>query len=88
MGSRKIHASYASHGYLSGVPKDALVLIAETVDEQADPTKPTFIEYTDGAGRVLAACQCFHDRDNSKRGPMMETLMSYAIDKHWFAPKK
>ena len=88
MGNRVIRASFASHGYLAGVPKEAMVLIAESTDGKADNTKPTFVEYAHGKGRVLAACQCFHDRDNSGRGPMMETLVSYAAEKHWFVPPK
>ena len=88
LGGRAIRANYASHGYLNGVPQDALVLAAETTDGQADTNKPTFIEYTHGTGRVIAACQCFHDQDGSHRGPLMETLINYAAEKQWFAPKK
>jgi hypothetical protein len=88
LGGRAIHANFASHGYLEGVPKDALVLVAETVDGEADKTKPTFVEYPHGAGRVIAACQCFHDRDGSGRGPLMETVISYSVEKKWFTPKK
>lgn len=88
LGGRPIRASYASHGYLEGVPADALVLVTETTDGQADPSKPTFIEYVSGAGRVIAACQCFHDRDGSGRGPLMETLLNYATDQQWFARKE
>jgi RNA polymerase sigma factor (sigma-70 family) len=88
MASKTIRATFASHGYLTGIPQDALVLVAESVNGEADPTKPTFVEYTYGAGRVIAACQCFHDRDNSGRGPMMDTVISYATDRQWFTPKK
>ena len=83
-----IRANYASHGYLDGVPKDALVLVAETIDGKADLTKPTFVEYAYGAGRVIAACQCFHDQDRSGRGPLMDTLIDYAMEKKWFARKE
>ncbi|MGH8245245.1 MAG: sigma-70 family RNA polymerase sigma factor [Gammaproteobacteria bacterium] len=88
LGGRPIHANSASHGYLDGVPKDALVLVTETTDGQADTNKPTFIEYKHGAGRVIAACQCFHDQDRSGRGPLMETLIDYASERKWFSPKK
>ena len=50
--------------------------------------KPTFIEYKHGAGRVIAACQCFHDQDGSGRGILMETAISYAADRQWYVPKK
>ena len=88
LGGRPIQARAASHGYLDGVPKDALVLVMETTDGQADTNKPTFIEYKHGAGRVIAACQCFHDQDRSGRGPLMETLIDYASERKWFSPKK
>lgn len=88
LGGRSIRASFASHGYLDGVPRDALVLVTETTDGQADPNKPTFIEYAHGAGRVIAACQCFHDQDGSHRGPLMDTVINYATEKQWFTPKK
>ena len=87
-GGRPIKANASSHGYLTGAPKDAMVLAAETVDGQADPEKPTFIEYNYGAGRVIAACQCFHDQDRSGRGALMPTLLSYASEKKWYSPKK
>jgi hypothetical protein len=83
-----IRASFASHGYLEGVPKDALLLVAESIEGQVDVTKPTFVEYGYGAGRVLAACQCFHDRDKSGRGPLMESTINYATEKRWFGAKK
>jgi hypothetical protein len=88
LGGQLIHASYASHGYLSGVPSDAVVLTTESVDGQAVPDKPTFVEYASGKGRVLAACQCFHDRDNSGRGPLMQTVLTYATTRQWYTPKK
>ncbi|MBL9169571.1 MAG: sigma-70 family RNA polymerase sigma factor [Verrucomicrobiales bacterium] len=87
LGGRKIRANFASHGYLINVPKEAQILVAETVEEKADAGRPTFAEYTHGAGRVLAACQCFHDRDGSGRGPVMETLLDYAVERQWFAHK-
>src|SRR5436190_4275139 len=77
---KPIHANYASHGYLVGVPKDALVLATEMKDGQASPDRPTFIEYSHGAGRVVAACQCFHDQDGSGRGILMETTINYAME--------
>lgn len=88
LGGRPIHANFASHGYLGGVPPGALVLVTETTDGQADPGKPTFVEYPSGAGRVIAACQCFHDRDGSGRGPLMETVIEYAEAKKWAAGTK
>ena len=88
LGGVPIHASYASHGYLANVPKGALVLATEMADGKPLPDRPTFIEYPVGAGRVIAACQCFHDRDNSGRGILMETTISYAAEKKWYAPKK
>jgi len=88
LAGRLIRATYASHGYLAGVPPDALVLMAESTDQMADLDKPTFVEYTYGAGRVIAACQCFHDQDKSGRGPLMDSVISYATEKQWFARKK
>ena len=85
---KPIHASYASHGFLEGVPKNALVLVAEMTGDAPDPARPTFVEYACGSGRVLAACQCFHDQDNSGRGVLMDSLISYAAEREWFAPKK
>ena len=88
LGGKPIHANYASHGYLSGVPTNALVLATELVDGRPAMDRPTFIEYPHGAGRVIAACQCFHDQDGSGRGILMETVINYAAEKKWFAPKK
>jgi hypothetical protein len=85
---RHIRANYASHGFLEGAPTNALVLAAETIDDKPDTTKPTFIEYVHGAGRVIAACQCFHDQDNSGRGVLMPTLLTYASARKWYLPKK
>lgn len=87
LGGRPIHANLASHGYLNGVPADAIVLATEMVDGEPALDKPTFVEYPCGKGRVLAACQCFHDRDNSGRGPLMNTVLTYATEKKWFASK-
>jgi len=88
LGGKSIRANFASHGYLEGVPQGALVLVAESTDGQADTNKPTFIEYAHGAGRVIAACQCFHDRDGSGRGPLMETVIDYASEKKWFTRRE
>ena len=87
-GGRPIRASYASHCYLENVPKDALLLAVESADGQSDTNKPTFIEYSYGTGRVIAACQCFHDQDRSGRGALMPTLLTYAGERKWFVPKK
>ena len=88
LGGKNIHANYASHGYLENVPQDAIVLVTEMDNDQPDLEKPTFIEYAHGKGRVIAACQCFHDQDGSGRGPLMESAINYASEKHWFSPKK
>jgi len=88
LSGRPIHANYASHGYLANVPKGALVLATEMADGKPLADRPTFIEYPVGAGRVIAACLCFHDRDNSGRGILMETTITYAAEKKWYAPKK
>jgi hypothetical protein len=85
---KQIHANFASHGYLEGVPAGALVLVTEMVEEKAALDRPTFIEYSHGKGRVLAACQCFHDRDKSGRGVLMPSLVSYAAEKEWYKPTK
>jgi hypothetical protein len=88
LAGRPIHANYASHGYLGNLPKDATILVTESVGDEPAVDKPTFIEYTCGAGRVIAACQCFHDRDGSGRGPLMQTVISYAAERQWFNPLK
>lgn len=88
VGGNPIHANYASHGYLQGAPKNAMIIATEALKgETPDWSRPTFIEYTCGSGRVLAACQCFHDRDGSHRGPWMPAVISYAAVKKWFAPR-
>lgn len=88
LGGQPIHASYASHGYLEGTPSDALVLATEMESGKPLMNKPTYVEYTHGKGRVIAACQCFHDQDGSGRGILMETAIVYTADRQWFAPKK
>jgi RNA polymerase sigma factor (sigma-70 family) len=85
---KQIHASYASHGYLQGLPEGALTLATETTGSQPALDRPTFAEYALGKGHVIAACQCFHDRDNSKRGILMPTLVSYAAEREWYSAKK
>ena len=85
---KQIHANYASHGYLQGLPKGALTLATETAGDQPALDRPTFAEYSVGKGRVIAACQCFHDRDRSGRGILMPSLLSYAAEKEWYAAKK
>jgi hypothetical protein len=82
-----VYAQLASHGYLEKVSPDALVLA--TVSNGAgvaDKSKPTYIEYQYGKGRVIAACQCFHDRDESGRGPLMPASLSYALSGKWHLP--
>jgi CubicO group peptidase (beta-lactamase class C family) len=82
---RMIRANYASHGYLSGVPGEAVLLAVEAKGSETFKDRPTFVEYSHGKGRVIAACQCFHDQDNSGRGPLMATVLHYAATKPWMA---
>lgn len=84
-GRPRITANLASHGYIADSPAGALILIAEIHSGQmaADMSKPTFVEYSYGKGRVLAAAQCFHDQDGSGRGPLMPTLLKYAAARQW-----
>jgi hypothetical protein len=86
-GKPRITANLASHGYLMGVPSGALVLAAEMARSQiaADMTRPTFVEYSYGKGHVIAAAQCFHDQDDSGRGPLMATVLKYAAAGQWFS---
>jgi hypothetical protein len=58
-------------------------LIRNGEEKLAD--RPTFIEYAHGKGRVIAACQCLHDQDDSGRGPLMESVISYSLAKSWVA---
>lgn len=85
LGKRLIQAHWASSGYLRNVPSDALILAVESNGEETIVDRPTFIEYSHGKGRVIAACQCFHDGDDSGRGPLMESVISYALAKSWAA---
>lgn len=82
-GKSRFWARYSSSGYLEDVPGDARILVVETNGEDPLPDRPTFIEYAYGKGRVIAALQCFHDQDGSGRGPMMESVISYALSKAW-----
>jgi hypothetical protein len=88
-GQKRIEANLASHGYLVRVPADALVLatVAGEANDSADMKKPTYVEYAHGKGRVIAACQCFHDQDNSGRGPMMPAAVTYAMAGKWYSAK-
>jgi len=83
LGKRLIQAHWASSGYLQDVPSDALILAVESNGEETLADRPTFIEYSHGKGRVIAACQCFHDGDDSGRGPLMESVISYVLSKSW-----
>jgi hypothetical protein len=85
----RITANLASHGYLSRVPANALVLmtVMKDGDGTADTTKPTYVEYAHGKGRIIAACQCFHDQDESGRGPLMPAVLTYAMGGKWFSAK-
>ena len=83
VGKPLIQARYASSGYLKNVPYDALILSVESEETNVFKDRPTFIEYSFGKGRVIAAFQCFHDRDDSGRGPLMESVISYAASKSW-----
>lgn len=85
---KPIHAHFASHGYLAGVPKDAMILAVEMTNGTPTLDRPTFIEYPLGSGRIIAACQCFHSQDRSNRGPLMPALLGYAAVKQWFLPGK
>lgn len=85
---KPIHANFASHGFLENVPTNAIVIATEMDEGKPLPDKPTYVEYAYGKGRVIAACQCFHDRDGSGRGILMDTAIVYAIERKWFAPKK
>lgn len=80
---RVIRANYASHGYLSGVPGDAVVLVVESKGGEPVKDRPTFVEYPHGQGRVIAACQCLHDQDDSGRGVWMATVLDYVAAKSW-----
>lgn len=80
---RVIRANAASHGYLSGVPSKAHVLAVESKGSETFKDRPTFVEYAHGKGRVIAACQCFHDQDGSGRGPLMATMLDYVAAKSW-----
>jgi hypothetical protein len=81
----RITANLASHGYLKNVPSSALVLATVmNQDGTADKAKPTYIEYAHGKGRIIAACQCFHDRDGSERGPLMPAVLKYASTAKWY----
>lgn len=82
-GEHSFRANAASHGYLSGVPKSAIILAVESNGGDARAARPTFVEYAHGKGRVIAACQCFHDQDGSGRGPWMATLVGYASARSW-----
>ncbi len=84
-GKPMISAHYASHGYLTSVPSGSFVLAVELTQNQTTPdmSKPTFVEYSYGAGRVIAGAQCFHDQDQSGRGPLMATLLKYAAVQQW-----
>jgi hypothetical protein len=84
-----ISAELASHGFLARVPANALVLatVAKDSDGTADAAKPTYVEYSHGKGRIIAACQCFHDQDGSGRGPLMPAVLSYAMTGKWYSAK-
>jgi hypothetical protein len=85
---RHISADLASHGYLADVPAHALVLVTVTKDSDrtADPGKPTYVDYSHGKGRIIAACQCFHDQDESGRAALMPAVLSYAMAGKWYSP--
>ncbi len=81
-----ISASLASHGYLKHLPANATVLaeVAGPGHLLGDPAKPTYVEYDYGSGHVIAACQCFHDRDGSHRGTLMPAAITYAMGRSWY----
>ena len=78
-GKRLIRARYVSNGYLRNLPDEVLILAIEAAGTDTYTDRPTFIEYTYGKGRVIAASQCFHDQDGSGRGPLMESIISYVL---------
>ena len=80
--SPTIRARYASMSYFQNIPDGTKTLAIEAEDDSTFEDRPTFIEYKYGKGSVLAASQCFHDRDGSGRGPMMQSLISYIIAKN------
>jgi hypothetical protein len=84
----RISANLASHGYLAKVPAGALVIAAVVTGgaAAADASKPTYVEYAHGKGRIIAACQCFHDQDESGRGPLMPAALTYAMAGKWYLP--
>ncbi len=85
----RITANLASPGYLAKVPANALVLatVLNERDGTGDNSKPTYVEYAHAKGRIIAACQCFHDQDESGRGPLMPAVLSYAMAGKWYSPK-
>ncbi len=78
-GVNSFEARYASMSYFKDVPDNAIILTIESEAGTLFKDRPTFIEYVYGEGRVIAASQCFHDRDGSGRGPLMESVVSYAL---------
>jgi hypothetical protein len=87
LGGVAIHANYASHCFLKGAPRNATILAVEMNDGKTSLNAPTFLEYARGSGRIIAACQCFHDQDGSGRGVLMRSAIGYAAVKKWFSPK-
>ena len=80
-GKSQMHARYASSGYFEGVPEDVHILAAESEGDAISAERPTFIEYDYSKGYIIAGLQCFHDRDGSGRGPLMESVISYALNR-------
>nr|MBX2816459.1 hypothetical protein [Saprospiraceae bacterium] len=78
-GARFFEARYASMSYFQNVPSGAIALAVESEAGNSIEGRPTFLEYTHGRGKVFAASQCFHDRDGSGRGPLKESVISYAL---------
>ena len=82
-GKNRVWARHSSSGYFQGIPDHTDILAVETDGDKELLDRPTFIEYNYGKGCVIAAFQCFHDRDGSGRGPLMESTISYALKKSW-----
>ena len=80
-----ITANLASHGYLAKVSGNALIIATVADGSTPNNSKPTYIEYAHGKGRVVAACQCFHDQDESGRGPSMPAVLTYTMRGKWYA---
>jgi len=73
-------AKWMSSGYLKDYPENCEKLLI-TYDHNKTPKKnmeqPTYIVYSHGEGKVVAACQCFHSRDGSGREPLLHASIKW-----------